>query len=58
MGYFFYYPMMLIVALFASFIISQPWLTLGIMTALYALSIPVGILVFLKEKREYLKRSI
>ena len=46
-------PLMLIVALFASFIITQPWITLGTMTFLYALSIPVGVLVFLKEKKEY-----
>lgn len=50
-------PMMLIVALFASFIISQPWLTLGIMTALYAVSIPFGVIVFLNEKREFEKKS-
>lgn len=49
-------PMMLLVALFASFIITQPWLTLGLMTALYALSIPVGIIVFLLEKHEYEKK--
>lgn len=47
---FMFIPMMLVVALFASFIISQPWMTLGVMTALYALSIPVGIFVFLHEK--------
>lgn len=46
-------PMMLIVALFATFIITQPWFTLGLMTVLYALSIPVGVVVFLKEKREF-----
>ena len=46
-------PMMLIVVLFASFVINQPWLTLGIMTIAYALSIPVGIVVFLKEKKKY-----
>lgn len=49
-------PMMLVVALFASFIISQPWLTLGIMTALYAVSIPFGIIVFLNDKREFFKK--
>lgn len=49
-------PMMLVVALFASFIISQPWLTLGIMTALYAVSIPLGIIVFLNDKREFFKK--
>ncbi len=46
-------PLMLVVALFASFIISQPWLTLGLMTLLYALSIPVGIIVFYYEKKKY-----
>ncbi|MBO5442199.1 MAG: CDP-diacylglycerol--serine O-phosphatidyltransferase [Alphaproteobacteria bacterium] len=46
-------PMMLFVALFASFIISQPWLTLGIMTAMYAVSIPVGVVIFLKEKHDF-----
>ena len=46
-------PMMLIVALFASFIITMPWVTLGIMTVAYALSIPIGVVVFLKEKKKY-----
>lgn len=50
-------PMMLIVALFGSFIISQPWLTLGIITALYAISIPFGVIVFLKEKREFFNKK-
>ena len=44
-------PMMLIVAFFANFVITQPWLTLGLMTVIYALSIPVSVLVFLHEKR-------
>lgn len=46
-------PLMLIVALFASFIITQPWLTLGLMTLCYALSIPVGVIFFLREKKKY-----
>lgn len=46
-------PMMLFVALFASFIITQPWLTLGLMTACYALSIPIGIIFFLREKKAF-----
>jgi CDP-diacylglycerol--serine O-phosphatidyltransferase len=51
-------PMMLAVILFASFVISQPWLTFGILTALYACSIPLGIIFFTKEKSAYLnKRS-
>lgn len=50
-------PMMLVVALFASFVLSQPWLTLGISTLCYALSIPVGVLIFLKEKHDYEKKA-
>ena len=46
-------PIILVVVLFASFVISQPWLTLGIATLCYALSIPVGMVVFLNEKRKY-----
>lgn len=46
-------PMMLVVVLFASFVISQPWLTFGISTALYAASIPIGIIFFLREKAAY-----
>ena len=46
-------PIMLVVVLFASFVISQPWLTLGISTLCYAASIPVGIVVFWNEKRKY-----
>lgn len=43
-------PMMLLVVLFVSFIISTPWLTLGTMVCLYALSIPLGVFYFLKLK--------
>ena len=45
-------PMMLLVVLFVSFIISTPWLTLGTMVCLYALSIPLGVFYFLKLKHE------
>ena len=48
-------PLMLVVALFASFMITQPWMTLGIMTLLYALSIPLGVWVFLREKKNLCK---
>lgn len=48
---FLFMPIMLFVALFASFIISSPWLTLGTMVGLYAVSIPVGVFFFLKMKR-------
>ncbi len=50
-------PMMLFVALFASFIITQPWLTLGILTVIYACSIPIGIFIFLQEKKEFENKS-
>ncbi len=36
-------PVMLLVALYAGFIISQPWLTIGVSAILYLLSIPVGV---------------
>ena len=48
-------PLMLIVALFANFILSQPWTTLGILTFCYALSIPVSICVFIREKKKFEK---
>ncbi len=48
-------PMMLVVALFASFIITQPWLTLGLMVIVYVLTIPLGVAIFLKAKRQSLK---
>lgn len=51
-GYMFI-PLMLLVALFASFIITAPWLTLGIMIGLYALSIPFGVICFLKLKHNF-----
>lgn len=47
-------PLLIIIALIANFLFTQPWLTLGVLTALYALSIPVGILMFLKDKKNYL----
>lgn len=46
-------PLMLGVALFANFMIIQPWLTLGIMVLLYAFSIPLGAFFFLAEKKKY-----
>ena len=51
-GYMFI-PLMLLVALFASFIITAPWLTLGIMIGLYAISIPFGVICFLKLKHNF-----
>lgn len=48
-------PLMLIVVLFASFIITQPWLTLGLMVIGYIISLPIGILIFLKIKKQSIK---
>ena len=45
-------PMMFDCGIFCQLLsITQPWLTLGLMTVIYALSIPVSVLVFLHEKR-------
>ena len=49
-------PLMLIVVLFASFIITQPWLTLGLMVIIYIASIPFGVASFLKAKRHMGKK--
>lgn len=48
-------PLLVIVAIIAHFLFTQIWLTLGILTALYALSIPYGILRFLKDRRLYIE---
>ncbi len=47
-------PLMLFAVLFINFMLTQPWLTLGVMTCLYALSIPLGIAKFIHDKRKYL----
>ena len=44
-------PLIILVVLFATMIISQPWLVLSIATGIYALSIPVGVLFFIKAKK-------
>ena len=49
-------PLMLLVVIFAHFMMTQPWMTLGLMTFCYVVTIPVGILLFLKQKREYNRR--
>ena len=46
-------PLMLIVVLFINFMLTQPWLTLGVMTCLYLLSIPLTCLQFRKDKKRY-----
>lgn len=46
-------PLLVFVAIIAHFLFTQTWLTLGILTALYTLSIPYSILRFLRDKRLY-----
>lgn len=48
-------PMMLVVVLFASFVITQPWLTLGLMVVGYIVSLPIGVLIFIKAKKQSLR---
>jgi len=46
-------PLLFIVAALAHFLFTQTWLTLGIMTALYTLSIPYSCIRFLHDKKLY-----
>lgn len=43
-------PLIIVVVLFATMIISSPWLVLSVSTGLYALSIPVGVLFSLRPR--------
>lgn len=45
-------PLMILFALIVSCLITKPWLTLGIFTICYILTIPMTIWYFLKDKRE------
>ena len=44
-------PLMILFAMFVSCLITKPWLTLGVFTLCYILTIPFTIMKFLKEKR-------
>jgi CDP-diacylglycerol--serine O-phosphatidyltransferase len=46
-------PLLVFVAIVAHFLFTQTSLTLGILTALYALSIPFSCLSFLRDKKAY-----
>lgn len=46
-------PLLIIVALTANFLFTQTWLALGVLTAIYTLLIPYGIIRFLRDKRLY-----
>ncbi len=49
-------PVMLMVALYAGFIVSQPWLTISVSAIVYLLSIPAGVYMFFKFKKEELNK--
>ncbi|MBQ2886630.1 MAG: CDP-diacylglycerol--serine O-phosphatidyltransferase [Alphaproteobacteria bacterium] len=49
-------PLLIVVALTANFLFTQTWLALGVLTAIYALFIPYGVISFMKEKRAYLEQ--
>jgi CDP-diacylglycerol--serine O-phosphatidyltransferase len=46
-------PLLVFVAIIAHFLFTQTSLTLGILTALYALSIPFSCIRFLHDKKQY-----
>lgn len=46
-------PLLLTVVIFAHFMMTQPWMTLGVLTLLYVLTIPLGIAIFLRQKKAY-----
>jgi len=48
--------LMLVAVLFINFMLTQPWLTLGSMTFLYLLSIPLSCLMFQSDKKKYNKK--
>lgn len=50
-------PLLLSVVIFAHFVMTQPWITLGVMVSLYVLTIPLGIYVFLQQKKAFKSRK-
>ena len=46
-------PLAFCVALLATFLFTQTWLTFGVLIILYALSIPFSVYRFNKEKKAY-----
>lgn len=49
-------PMVVILVFGATLIFSMPWLVLSSLSLLYAVTIPLGIMVFLKAKKQYMTR--
>ncbi len=48
-------PLLVVVAIIAHFLFTQTWLTFGVLTVLYTLSIPLGVMRFLRDKRLYME---
>lgn len=48
-------PFILVIVFFAHFAITQPWMTLGTLSLIYGLSIPLSVMSFRKARREYHK---
>ena len=46
-------PLAFVVALLATFLFTQTWLTFGVLTIIYALTIPFSVCRFLKEKKAF-----
>ncbi|MBO6289175.1 MAG: CDP-diacylglycerol--serine O-phosphatidyltransferase [Alphaproteobacteria bacterium] len=51
-------PLMVLFVLLISCLLTKPWLTMGIFTICYILTIPFTILRFIKEKKAYEKQKI
>lgn len=49
-------PLMILFALFISCLLTKPWLTLGIFTVCYMLTIPLTVWRFVKERRNFEKQ--
>ena len=46
-------PIMILLAMFVSCLITKPWLTLGLFTLCYMLSVPFTVVRFMREKKTY-----
>lgn len=51
-------PLMILFALFISCLLTKPWMTLGLFTLCYILSVPFTVLRFIKDKREFEKENL
>ena len=49
-------PLIVVLVFGATLIFSMPWLVLSSLSLLYAVTIPLGVMVFLKAKKQYMTR--